>query len=116
MPELKKEIYSENSKQGSGLCILLRIFWMVFGNLILFLIAFTIYEDKKAVLNLRDGIYWIIVLLLIIVRYIDIKYLDGLTAMGSPASMSHWYRYVVGLVICTGLLWGLAHLLNYFTA
>jgi len=116
MKEVKKEAYPTNDKQSGGLSFLLRIFWMMFGNLILFLIVIGIYEGEKATLNLRDGIYWILVLLLMVVRYIDIKYLNGLTAIGAPASMRHWYRYIAVLTICAGLLWGLAHLANYFSA
>jgi len=114
MKEVKKETYPPNNKQCSGLGLLLRIFWMVIGSMALFITACAIYEGKKATLNLMDGIYWIIVFLIIIARYIDIKYLDGLTASGSPASIHHWYRYVAGLIICAGLIWGAAHLANHF--
>ncbi len=113
MTEIRKETYPTINKQGSGLSLLLRLFWMVIGNFILFFIAFGIYSSEKA-LGLKDGIYGISVLLLIITRYIDIKYLDGLTAQGTPASMTHWYRYVVSLLIFAGLIWGLAHAANYF--
>ena len=87
MTEARKEPYSANDKQGGGLSLLLRLFWMVIGNFILFFIAFGIYSREKA-LGLKDGIYWIAVLLLIFTRYIDIKYLNGLTAQGTPASMT----------------------------
>jgi len=113
MTEARKETYPTNDKQSGGLSLLLRLFWMTVGNFILFFIAFGIYSGKKG-LGLKDGIYWIIVLLLIFTRYIDIKYLDGLTAQGTPASMAHWYRYVAGLILCAGLIWGLAHITNYF--
>ena len=96
--------------------MLVRLFWMVIGNFILFFIALGIYDSEKKGLGLKDAVYWIIVILLVLTRRIDIKYLGGLTAQGTPASMSHWYRYVVGLIICAGLIWGLAHTANYFLA
>jgi hypothetical protein len=114
MSEIKKDINQTNNAQESGLGILLRIFWMMIGNVILFLFLVGIYESEKRALSLKDGIYWVIVILLIIIRYLDIKYLGGSTARGFPASMSHWYRYVAGLIICAGLLWGLAHITRYF--
>jgi hypothetical protein len=113
MTEVRKETYPTNDKQSSGLSVLLRLFWIAIGNFILFFMAFGIYSGKKR-FGLKDGIYWIVVLLLIFTRYIDIKFLGGLTAQGTPASMTHWYRYVAGLIICAGLIWGLAHVANYF--
>jgi len=114
MTEIRKETYPTNNKQAGGLSLLLRLFWIAIGNFILFFIAFGIYDSEKRGLGLKDGIYWIIVILLMLTRHIDIKYLGGLTAQGTPASMTHWYRYIAGLTICAGLIWGLAHIANYF--
>jgi hypothetical protein len=115
MSEVKKDINQTNNIQGSGLSLLMRIFWMMIGNVILFIIVIGIFESGKGYLSLKDGIYWILVILLIITRYVDIKYLGGTTVTGLPASMSHWFRYVAGLIICAGLFWGLVHIANYFS-
>jgi hypothetical protein len=114
MTEVKKETYPTTDKQGGGLSLLLRLFWIAIGNFILFFIAFGIYDSEEKGLGLKDAIYWVVVMLLILTRYTDIRYLGGLTAQGTPASMTHWYRYAVGLPICAGLIWGLAHAANYF--
>lgn len=115
MAEIKKTISPTSDKQGGMLSLLLRVFWMLLGNIILFLIAFGIYDSGKKGLGLKDAFYWIILILLMLARFIDIKFLDGLTVRGSPASMSHWYRHIITLIICAGLLWGLAHIANHFS-
>jgi hypothetical protein len=114
MAEIRKETYPTNDKQGGGLSLLVRLFWMVIGNFILFFMASGIYASEEKGLGLKDAVYWIVVILLVLTRRIDIKYLGGLTAQGTPASMTHWYRYSAGLIICGGLIWGLAHVANYF--
>ncbi len=114
MAESRKETYPTNDKRGGGLSLLVRLFWMVIGNFILFFMAAGICASEKKGLDLKDAVYWIAAILLALTRYIDIKYLGGLTAQGAPASMTHWYRYVAGLIICGGLIWGLAHAANYF--
>ena len=74
-----------------------------------------IFTSPKGSLGLKDVIYWIIVLSLIAIRYFDIKYLRGLTASRlSAATIADWYRYAAGLIICSGLIWGTAHIIKYF--
>jgi hypothetical protein len=114
MAESRKETYPTSDKQGGGLSLLVRFFWMVIGNFILFFMAAGICASENKGLGLKDAIYWVVVILLVLARYVDIKYLDGLTAQGAPASMTHWYRYSAGLIIGGGLVWGLAHAVNYF--
>jgi hypothetical protein len=113
MPEVKKDVNQTISAQESGLGMLFRIFWMFLGNVILLIFLVWIFENENKSLGIKDVIYWVIVCLLIITRYIDIKKLGGLTITGSSASMSVWYRYAVFIAILAGLLWGLAHITKY---
>lgn len=114
MSEAKKDLNQTISAQESGLGMLFRIFWMFLGNVILLIFLIWIFENENKSLGIKDMIYWIIVCLLIIARYIDIKKLGGLTVTGSPASMSIWYRYTVFMAILAGLLWGIVYLIKYF--
>ena len=43
------------------------------------------------------------------VRFVDIRWLDGRTADGAPATAADLRRYVVGLVAVAAGLWVLAH-------
>lgn len=108
MSEVKKVVNQTNSKQESGLGILLRLFWMMAGNLLAFITLIGIFQSESSTLDAKDLIYWALIILLVITRYIDIKFLGGLTASGYPASISAWYRYASVLFIVAGLLWGLA--------
>ena len=116
MAQSRKETYPTNDKQGGGLSLLVRLFWMVIGNFILFFMVCGIVASQNKGLGLKDAIYGIVIVLLVLTRYIDIRYLGGHTAQGTPASMTHWYRYSAGLVIGGGLVLGLAHIANYLLA
>ncbi len=101
------------SKQGIALGILARFFWMFLGNFILFFSIICIFEYKSGLFHTADAVFWITVAALVIVRYLDINLLDGLTATGLPASMSNWTKYVTLLLICSTAVWLLSHAVNY---
>jgi hypothetical protein len=100
-------------KQSSALGILVRLFWMFLGNFILFISIIYIFEYKIQLFRTADVVFWITVAALVIVRYLDINHLDGLTATGLPASMAHWTKYVTLLLVCSTAVWILAHVVNY---
>jgi len=100
-------------KQGSGLGIIMRLFWMFFGNAILFISIIFIFQHKDGMFHTADVVFWITVAVLVIVRYLDVKLCGGLTATGLPASMAHWIKYVSILLISSTAVWVLAHAVNY---
>jgi len=102
-----------SDKQGSGLGIIMRLFWMVFGNAVLFISIMFIFQHEGGVFHAADVVFWITVAALVIVRYLDIKVLGGLTVTGVPASTAHWTKYVAILLISSTAVWGFAHAVNY---
>lgn len=84
-----------------------RIIWMMVGNGALLLLAVLITEKKS--FSGLDVAFWAIVAALILLRYIDITRLNGLTADGEPGSLKHWHRYVLFLLLLAGGVWVLAH-------
>jgi hypothetical protein len=100
-------------KQGSGLSIIMRLFWMFFGNMILFISIIVIVEHKGEAFHTADVVFWITAAALVLVRYLDIKVCGGLTATGLPASIAHWIRYVAILLTSSTAVWILAHAVNY---
>jgi hypothetical protein len=86
---------------------LVRLAWILGGNILLFFLAISIM--KRQAFSVFDAFYWATVAALIVLRYIDISKLHGETANGEPASMRHWVRYVVLLFVVSAGLWGLAH-------
>ena len=100
-------------KQGSGLGIIMRLFWMVFGNLVLFISIMFIFQHEGGVFHTADVVFWITAAALVLVRYLDIKVCGGLTATGLRASMTHWIKYAAILLISSTAVWILAHAVNY---
>jgi hypothetical protein len=101
------------SKRGSALGCSARLFWMVLGNVALAISGFEICKSRGDRLSAGDLLFWAIVILLVSVRYLDIRFLGGQTATGQPASMGHWRRHAVLLVGASLCLWFLAHGIAY---
>ena len=96
-------------KQRGILAILARPFWMLLGNFILMICSANIIMGERSSARTSDIIFWSAVAAMIIVRFLDIKFLGGLTATGKPASISHWRKYVIVVVLCSAALWAAAH-------
>jgi hypothetical protein len=79
----------------SGVGVLVRLYWMVLGNGLLMLLLFLILDRRPALPSPYDAAYLLIVASLIIVRHMDIRFLNGQTGEGKPATMAHWRRYVM---------------------
>jgi len=98
-----------DDKQTTGLGLLARIWWMFLDNVVLaFCILFVVQNQGRFFLA-ADWVFWIGVATLVLVRYADIRFLDGCTIMGTRASVSHWTRYAVLMVACSAAVWVLTH-------
>jgi len=85
-------------QQSSGpIGCLVRLFWMAFGNLVLALCVIGIVQSGSLDLGGLDAIYWLTVVALLGVRYVDIRYLDGTTTDGQRATMAHYTHYAAVL-------------------
>src|SRR5512140_2058006 len=99
------------SKPGSSsgcLSIIVRLTWIFGVSLLVFGTIFIIQGNNP---GLADAIFWLITVGLILARYVDIRYLKGETADNKPATLKHWRRYAVILLIAAGLLYLLAKIL-----
>lgn len=94
---------------GSGVGCLVRFYWLFFGNALLFFILIFIVEKRARIPSFLDAAFWVAVGLLIVVRYVDIRYLNGQTGEGKPATMDHWRRYAAIVVPAALVAWILAH-------
>jgi hypothetical protein len=91
--------------------MLARIYWVFLGNLMLFgSCAWAFVEDELA---LADLLFWLSVMSLTGVRYLDIRRYAGTTIRGLPARANTWRRYSTLLLIVSALLWGCS-LFNHF--
>jgi hypothetical protein len=100
-----------NSTQVAG--CLVRIFWMVFGNLILVLTAIAIIQTQAGfALTFRDAIFAATAVFMPAVRYVDICFLHGKTSDGQSATLSDWNRYAATVLGASLALWLLAHVIS----
>jgi hypothetical protein len=100
-------------KQSGILAILARPFWMFLGNFALMICAANILMGESSSTRTSDIIFWCAVAAMIIVRFLDIKFLDGQTAAGEPASIKHWRRYAIVLAVISAAIWAAAHAAVY---
>jgi len=97
-------------KQRGALAILARIFWMLLGNFALMICTANIFMGESGSTRASDIIFWCVVPALIIVRFLDIKFLDGRTTTGEPATLSHWRKYAIVLAVISAAIWSAAHM------
>jgi hypothetical protein len=100
-------------KQSGILALLARPFWMFFGNLILLISATNILVGEGEISYVPDLFFWSGVIAMVLVRFLDIRFLDGLTATGKPASLKHWRRYTFFLALVSAAIWSAAHAAVY---
>ena len=89
---------------------LLRLFWMVGGNLALFALVVSIFNHDG--FSLLDGAYWLVVAALVASRYFDITRFGGLTVHGTPATPADFRRYGTRLLFVAAGLWIVVHALQ----
>lgn len=85
--------------------IVVRLCWMVFGSIILILVALTVAFGSFQDFLTAGLIYWGNVLGMIVVRYIDIRCLRGETVDCQPATIRDWKRYGTFLLIASAIIW-----------
>ena len=100
-------------KCDSMLGLFARIFWMLWGNVVLLASILIILQHKDKAFHVADAVFWITAGALILARYLDVKFWNGLTFAGEPASMKHWQRYAVILLIGSTIAWVLSHVIKY---
>jgi hypothetical protein len=100
-------------EQGTTAGVLVRLWWMLFGNFIFALCIVFIVQNRGEFFHAADPVFGITVASLALARYIDIRFCKGLTATGAPASMKTWVRYAAFLVLGSTVAWALAHGASY---
>lgn len=103
---------SSNNSPPPFLGAVARFYWMLGGNAALSLTALGILQPGRERTVLADVAFWAIVCSLVLVRYLDLKLLDGATASGQPASVGHWRRYSGWLLFVALAVWVVAHLIR----
>ncbi len=103
-------------KQSTPLGMAVRLWWMLLGNVLLAFCAIFIFHNGGVFFQTADWVFWIALVSLVLIRYMDIRFLGGCTGTGGPASMTHWRRYSIILTLCAVAVWVLAHLMGHLFA
>jgi hypothetical protein len=88
----------------------LRIFWQLLGWCLLAAFAGLIAQSSGP--SELDAVYAATVVAMAVARYVDIVRFLGTTSEGEPATVGHFWRYVVVLMLGAGAAWGAAHLVG----
>ena len=97
--------------------LLARLFWMVVGNFILFISTIFILQNEQGrIFHTADVVFISTVVVLIIVRYLDIRFWGGLTVTDSIATMANWRKYALLLLGLSAAVWVISHALCYLRA
>ena len=102
-----------SSAQTGALGCLVRLYWMMLGHAVLFFSLLLIARAGGLALSAADVVYWAAVFSLVVIRYVDVRYLGGSTSTGQPASLSDWRRYALLLTLLSLVAWAAAHGLAY---
>ena len=98
VPRKVEQPPSQPADQNPAGC-LVRLFWMLAGNLALLVLVFVIYQS--AGWTIADVVFWLVIGLMIGARYMDIARFGGTTMNDEPATMAHFRRYAL-LVLLGG--------------
>jgi len=101
------------SKQDSIAGLLARVFWMLIGNMVMVISMIIIFQYRDRMFHAADLVFWITIVAIILVRYLDIKFWGGMTAAGGPATIANWNRYAVALLIGSAVVWVVLHGIKY---
>jgi hypothetical protein len=93
--------------------VLARLTWIGLGNAALIFLAVFIMKSNS--FSIYDTAFGGTVAGLVIIRYVDIAFLNGQTMENKPASVKDWGGYVLRLLVIGAALWGAAHLGARFT-
>lgn len=107
---MQDEQKEDGPANASVLGCLIPTFWMLVGNGLLALCALAIAAGETSY-GVADVLYWITVGCLLATRYADIRYLAGKTSEGKPATMAHYRRYTIILIVVSAVVWIVVHLI-----
>jgi|GEM_PF-625860 len=96
------------AEQSGCLSTIARVIWIMVGNFAL-LILMVLVAQKRA-FSILDIVFWLVVAVLLFIRYADIKWLKGLGPDAQPATMKDWGRYARLLSVLAGGGWAVVHI------
>lgn len=105
-----RDVLPTQGEYQNPLGCLPKIFWMMMGPLGLLLAALSVF--MSAGWTMADAVVWLLIGLLIGARYVDIARFKGETINDQPATMVHFRRYALLVLVAGAALWTLARALG----
>jgi len=90
------------------------MYWSFGGIALPLLIAAAMIANKLVSSLTANLVYHFVVLSIILVRYIDIRVYKGLTSELEPATMAHWKKYSIIILLYGFGLWAAMHIISRF--
>ena len=109
---MEQQVSSTNPK-NKGLGLILRTCWMIWGYFPLLYFAKNIVYGKAGLFSLMDLGVLINLLLIIFIRYLDIRYCEGTTAEGKPATMADLRSFSLSAAGVFFFFWAIFQYLAY---
>lgn len=110
MDKEQKQIPEPSERMGC-LGALMRISWMILGNIGILVLAVLIAQRRSVILT--DILYWFDVGCLVLIRYADIAYFHGQNSEGERATMNDWRKYTVRLMLISAGLYIIVKIIAY---
>ena len=92
--------------------VLSRVFWMLFGPLILVLLLYKIVDRDGEGVASTDAIFLFVLAGLPIARWVEFRSGDPRTSTGEPATRAHMQKYVAVTLLVGAAAWIAATLLR----
>jgi hypothetical protein len=102
----------EKQVQDTITSVFLRIYWMILGYIPFLVGAKFILKNKQDLFSIGDIILIATTFLVLIARFVDIKFFKGETKDGAPATMKDFSFYSIILIVVTIALWLSLHFIN----
>ena len=115
-PEVRMAVEQNSNELASNvgcLGVIARLPWLGVGNGLLLILAAVITQPGAH--RGTDLLFWLVTALIVVARYVDVRWLGGLTAEGERASLADWRQHVVILIPVAAGLWAAAHLVARLT-
>jgi hypothetical protein len=87
---------------------LVQLAWHILGASALLIVWITILRGSRWSIGVKDGVYWAVVLGMIVARYVDVSRMNGRTTAGQPATLRDVRRYAWLLLLVAAVAWTFA--------
>jgi hypothetical protein len=113
-PEATPGPPAAEAQHESVLFLLTRLFWVGIGPIFLVLLVIGIFQDDSPWLTATDVAYFVVLVLLPCVRWLELRLGHAKTAEGAPANSKDLWKYTAGTLAIGLAGWIVAKLVGNY--